>query len=205
MASNARSSAPILWMVARPNGSGKSSLYNNLGTEAFDRSVWIINPDLLTERIRVVEGLTLCDANIAAVVRVEAWLEASIRAYQTIDVETVLATDKYRRLVVLAKQQHFEFRLTYIILQSPDLNVERVRLRVRKGGHDVDEAKIRERWGKSLAQLPWFIDRADWAAIYDNSSDRPRRIALKREGTIYLDPAASGAIRAAIDLVGKAS
>ncbi|MBV9971478.1 MAG: AAA family ATPase, partial [Xanthobacteraceae bacterium] len=119
MASNARSSAPILWMVAGPNGSGKSSLYNNLGTEAFDRSVWIINPDLLTERIRVVEGLTLRDANIAAVVRVEAWLEASIRAYQTIGVETVLATDKYRRLVVLAKQQHFEFRLTYIILQSP--------------------------------------------------------------------------------------
>ena len=204
MASNARSSAPILWMVAGPNGSGKSSLYNNLGTEAFDRSVWIINPDLLTERIRVVEGLTLRDANIAAVVRVEAWLEASIRAYQTIGVETVLATDKYRRLVVLAKQQHFEFRLTYIILQSPDLNVERVRLRVRKGGHDVDEAKIRERWGKSLAQLPWFLDQADWAAIYDNSSDRPRRIALKREGTIYLDPAASAAIRAAIDLVGKA-
>jgi predicted ABC-type ATPase len=203
MASHARSSAPILWMVAGPNGSGKSSLYSDIGTEAFDRSVWIINPDLLTERIRLGEGLTLGEANVAAVVRVEAWLEASIKAYQTIGVETVLATDKYRRLVSMAKQQHFEFRLTYIILQSPDLNVERVRLRVRKGGHDVDEAKIRERWVKSLAQLPWFLSQADWAAIYDNSSERPRRIALKRDGTIYLDPAASEAIRAAVELAGR--
>ena len=134
MASKLRSKAPVLWVVAGPNGSGKSSLYSDIGAEAFDRSVWIINPDLLTERIQLVEGLSIREANIEAVVRVEAWLEASIRAYQTIGVETVLSTDKYWRLVLIAKQQQFEFRLTYIILQSPDLNVERVRLRVKKGG-----------------------------------------------------------------------
>jgi predicted ABC-type ATPase len=191
-------------MVAGPNGSGKSSLYGDVGTEAFDRSVWIINPDLLTERIRLVEGLTIREANVEAVVRVEAWLEASINACQTIGVETVLSTDKYRRLVLLAKRQKFEFRLTYIVLQSPDLNVERVRLRVKKGGHNVDEAKIRERWTKSLAQLPWFLDQADWAAIYDNSVDKPRRVALKKDETIYLDPAAPAAIRTAVELAGAA-
>jgi predicted ABC-type ATPase len=189
-------------MVAGPNGSGKSSLYSDVGTEAFDNSVWIINPDLLTERIRQVETLTSREANIAAVIRVEAWLEASINAYQTIGVETVLSTDKYRRLVRIAKQQQFEFRLTYIILESLDLNVERVRLRVKKGGHDVPEAKIRERWAKSVAQLPWFLDQADWAAIYDNSRETPRRVALKRDGTIYLDLAAPAAIRTAVELAG---
>src|SRR5262249_47932009 len=142
------------------------------------------------------------EANIAAVVRVAAWLEASINAYQTVGVETVLSTDKYRRLVQIAKLQQFEFRLTYIILESLDLNVERVRRRGKKGGHDVPEAKIRERWAKSLAQLPWFLDQADWAAIYDNSTEKPRRVALKRDGTIYLDPAAPPAIRTAVELVG---
>jgi predicted ABC-type ATPase len=203
MASNPRSKAPILWIVAGPNGSGKSSLYGDVGTEAFDRSVWVINPDLLTERIRLVEGLSIRAANIEAVIRVEAWLEASINAYQTIGVETVLSTGKYRRLVQIAKQQQFEFRLTYIILKSPDLNVERVCLRVKKGGHNVDEAKIRERWAKSLAQLPWFLDQAEWAAIYDNSADKPRRVAVKKDGTIYLDPEAPAAIRTAVELVGR--
>jgi predicted ABC-type ATPase len=42
---------PTFWMVAGPNGSGKGSLYGNSDIEAFDQSVWIINPDLLTQRI----------------------------------------------------------------------------------------------------------------------------------------------------------
>jgi predicted ABC-type ATPase len=68
--------------------------------------VWIINPDVLTARIRTVEGRQLQDANLEAVRRIEAWLEASIRAHQTVGVETVLSTDKYRRLVVAAKELH---------------------------------------------------------------------------------------------------
>jgi predicted ABC-type ATPase len=48
---------PIFWMIAGPNGSGKSSLYSGTEIEAFDQSIWIINPDLLTERIRKVEKL----------------------------------------------------------------------------------------------------------------------------------------------------
>ena len=94
---------PTLWIVAGPNGSGKSSLYGNTDIEAFDQSVWIINPDLLTLRIQEVEGLALQDANLEAVKRIEAWLEASIRAHQTVGVETVLSTDKYRRLVAEAR------------------------------------------------------------------------------------------------------
>jgi predicted ABC-type ATPase len=81
---------PTFWIVADPNGSGKSSLYGNTEIEAFDQSVWIINPDLLTQRIQIVENLPLETANVEAVVRIEAWLEASIRAHQTVGVETVL-------------------------------------------------------------------------------------------------------------------
>ena len=39
-------------MVAGPNGSGKTSVYQDTAIEAFARSVWIINPDLLTARVR---------------------------------------------------------------------------------------------------------------------------------------------------------
>jgi predicted ABC-type ATPase len=58
---------PTFWIVAGPNGSGKSSLYGNTDIEAFDQSVWIINPDLLTKRIQDVENLSLGDANLEAV------------------------------------------------------------------------------------------------------------------------------------------
>lgn len=186
-------------MIAGPNGSGKSSLYSDTEIEAFDQSIWIINPDLLTARIRDVEQLSREEANLEAVVRIEAWLEASIRAHQTVGVETVLSTDKYRRLVLAAKKKRFEFRLIYVVLASPDLNVERVRLRVKKGGHDVPEAKIRERWFKSLRQLPWFLEQADRAWMFDNSGAVPRQIGLKHDGSLIVDPSAPAALREAIE------
>ena len=188
------SERPTLWIVAGPNGSGKSSLYDRTDIEAFDQSVWIINPDRLTERIRQVENLALADANVAAVTRIEAWLQASIAAHQTVGVETVLSTDKYRRLVTAAKARGFEFRLIYVVLQSPDLNVERVRLRVRKGGHDVPEDKIRSRWHRSIGQLPWFLAEADQAVIFDNSGATPRKIGLKKDGSVLIDRGAPAAI-----------
>jgi predicted ABC-type ATPase len=89
------------------------------------------------------------------------------------------------------------------MLQSPDLNVQRVRLRVSKGGHDVSEEKIRARWDKSLAQLSWFLERADQAAIFDNSGAVPRLIGRKEEGAIVLDPQAPDALHVALGLIPR--
>jgi predicted ABC-type ATPase len=196
---------PVFWVIAGPNGSGKSSLYSSPDVEAFDQSIWIINPDLLTRRIQEVEKLTLSDANLQAVTRVEVWLEASINAHQTVGVETVLSTDKYRRLVLAAKQKQFEFRLIYMMLESPELNVERVRLRAMKGGHDVPAAKIRERWQRSLQQLPWFFEQADWAAIYDNSGDRLRRVGSKSNGIVAIESTAPTAVLNSLALARSSS
>ena len=99
---------PKFWIVAGPNGSGKSSIYTDTDIEDFGGSVWIINPDLLTARIQQIERLKARAANIQAVIRIYSWLEASIAAYQTIGVETVLSTEKYRALVLAAKAHGFE-------------------------------------------------------------------------------------------------
>ena len=172
--------------------------YQDADIEASGRSIWIINPDLLAARISDVEHLSLAAANLEAVKRIEAWLETSIRAHQTVGVETVLSTDKYRRLVKAAKQLGFEVWLIYVCLDSPQRNVGRVRLRVKKGGHAVPEDKIVERYAKSLGQLPWFLDRADQAWLYDNSGAKPRLIGEKRNGVITVDPDAIPAVADAV-------
>src|SRR5262249_37023867 len=195
---------PIFWMVAGPNGAGKSSTYKTLNIEASARSVWIINPDLLTVRLQEVEGLELGAANLQAVQRIETWLEVSIRAHQTVGVETVLSTDKYRRLVLAAKALQFTVHLTYVILDSPKRNIERVRMRVKKGGHAVPEDKIVERYARSLAQMPWFLEQANEAWLYDNSDTSPRLIGRKREGVITLEPDALPQIVAAVETIRTA-
>ena len=105
--SNQRSAARLLALViiAGPNGSGKSSAYRNAKLELDDRDVWINNPDLLTVRLRDAEKLEPLQANLEAVKRIESWLYASIDVHQTIGVETVLSTEKYRKLVEDAKNR----------------------------------------------------------------------------------------------------
>jgi len=193
---------PKFWIVAGPNGSGKSTVYAGASIKDFNRSVWIINPDLLTARIQAVESTGLRKANLEAVRRIYAWLEASIEAHQTVGVETVLSTDKYRNLVLAAKARRFEVRLIYVILKSADLNVERVRMRVADGGHHVPKQKIIERRERSLQQLPWFLEHADGAWLFDNSGSRPRRIGTKINGVIALDSAALPEIRNAVEQIG---
>jgi len=102
---------PVLWIIAGPNGCGKSSLYNRSDIEGWGGSVWIINPDLLTQHIVEHEALALLDANLAAVQRIETWLHGSLDVYQTIGVETVLSSDKYRRLLTEAQARGFEVRM----------------------------------------------------------------------------------------------
>ncbi|KKC24350.1 AAA family ATPase [Sphingomonas sp. SRS2] len=189
-------SRPRLWIVAGPNGSGKSTFYDSTLIEDFGRAVWIINPDLLTRFIVEQENLQLQDANLRAVERIMGWLRASLLTHHTVGVETVLSTDKYRDLVEEAKSYGFEIRLIFVMLATPDLNIERVRQRVRKGGHDVPEEKIVSRFHRSLAQLPWFLEAADRAYVYDNSDKKPRLVLEKgADGEIAIDPEAPGALR----------
>ena len=150
-------------------------------------AVWIINPDLLATRIREQERLGDWPANLEAVRRIETWLYASVETHQTVGVETVLSTAKYRALVDRAHERGFVVKLIYVYLDSVDINIERVAIRVRKGGHAVPVDRIKSRRTRSLEQLPWFLSAADFAEIYDNSGARPRLVFSKspEEMTAY--------------------
>jgi predicted ABC-type ATPase len=167
---------PVLWLVAGPNGSGKSTFYNRTDIEGWGGSVWIVNPDLLTRTIVEREGVSLDRANLLAVERVEQWLYASVAVYQTIGVETVLSTDKYRRLVKAARERSFHIRMIYVLLRSAELQVERVRRRVAEGGHDVPEERIRARRARSFEQLAWFLRNVDQCFVFDNSTGGPEQL-----------------------------
>lgn len=194
---------PVFLIVAGPNGSGKSSAYQDTEFELEGRTIWIVNPDLLTVRIVRAEGLMTSEANLAAVQRIESWLDASIEVHKSVGVETVLSTAKYRRLVTKAKARGFAIWLIYVVLDTVERNIERVRLRVQKGGHAVPDDKIRSRREGSLDQFPWFLDQADSAWIYENSGAQPKRIGEKRNGTVTLDENTPSFVLAAVQSIGE--
>lgn len=173
---------PVFWIVGGPNGCGKSTLYNLTSLEGWGGSVWIINPDLLTATIVEQEQVALQAANLTAVQRVEQWLDASIAAYQTIGVETVLSSPKYRRLVDDAHERGFEVRMIFVLLDSVDLQLARIRRRVDEGGHDVPPDKVAARRSRSFEQFAWFARRVDRCFVFNNSSGDPNLAGVMSPG-----------------------
>lgn len=147
-----------------------------------------------------LEKLEPQEANLEAVRRIESWLETSLMAGHTIGVETVLSTDKYRRLVTKAKQTGHQFQLVYVMLDDPERNIARIETRVANGGHPVPDDKVRARYWRSLEQLPWFLDQADQAFIYDNSGAVPRLIGFKKNAEIRVENDAPAPLRSALNL-----
>lgn len=176
---------PILWIIAGPNGCGKSSLYGRTDIEGWGGSAWIINPDLLTQSIVEQEALLQNDANLEAVRRIERWLYTSVDVYQTIGVETVLSSGKYRALVKGAKLSGFHVRMIFVVVSSVELQISRVRLRVEEGGHDVPADKIAARRLRSFEQLAWFYRNVDECYIYDNSTGEPKLLAEKMGPALF--------------------
>jgi hypothetical protein len=56
-------------------------------------------------------------------------------------------------------------------LATTELHIARVRARVAKGGHDIPEARIRERYNSSRLNLIQLLPRLTELRVYDNSEE----------------------------------
>jgi len=76
--------------------------------------------------------------------------------------------------------------LYYVATEDPEINVARVRDRVRKGGHDVPPDKIRSRYARSLDLLLPAMRTCNRAFVFDNSGADLLFVAELREGALSL-------------------
>ncbi len=83
-----------------------------------------------------------------------------------------------------AKQAGYRALLVYVALGDPELHIERVRLRVSRGGHDIPDSDIRRRYWRSLSHAPEAILLANETVLLDNSGLQPERILALRSGRI---------------------
>lgn len=67
-----------------------------------------------------------------------------------------------------------DVHMWYCGLSSPELHLARVRARVHAGGHDIPQAKIRERYEKSVLNLIALLPVLSHLQVYDNSRSAGR-------------------------------
>lgn len=85
--------------------------------------------------------------------------------------ETVMSHESKVKFLKDAQEQGYRTYLYFVTTEDPDINVDRVKQRVKNGGHPVEESKIRERYFRSMEMLIDAIEVSDRAFLYDNSSN----------------------------------
>ena len=85
-------------------------------------------------------------------------------------VETTLSGSTYLRMAARAKQAGFEIAVVFVGTDAVEINLERVKARVEKGGHDVPEEDQRRRYSRTLANMKKLLPLADSAIIRDDST-----------------------------------
>lgn len=159
---------PRLHVLAGVNGAGKSSI---VGATIRDKGGDYYNPDEAAREIRAANpGLGQTQANAAAWEQGRKLLQRAIDQRLDFTFETTLGGDTMPRLLAEAAQRGIEVHVFYVGLASADAHIERVRQRVRGGGHDIPEADIRRRCRHSLINLVTLLPALTGLRVYDNSA-----------------------------------
>ena len=160
---------PCLYVIAGPNGGGKSSI---VGAMVLEAGSDYFNPDVESKRIRDENpNISESDANSMAWRLGKSILERAIREQKTFAFETTLGGNTIPSLLAAAVERGLLLKIWFISLATADLHIQRVRSRVAKGGHDIPEAKIRERFERGRANLLRLLPKTTELRLFDNSLD----------------------------------
>jgi predicted ABC-type ATPase len=183
--------APRIYVLAGTNGAGKSSI---AGAMLLRQRVEYFNPDEAARRILAANpGISQTQANGAAWHEGKRLLERAIAERLDFAFETTLGGRTITALLERAAARGFEVRIWYVGLNGPELHIARVRARVAKGGHDIPEPRIRERYDASRLNLIRLLPSLSELWVYDNSKDadpdagvapEPRLILHVRHGAV---------------------
>jgi len=154
-------------VAAGTNGAGKSAIVGEFlaakGGEYF-------NPDLVAREL-IQKGVPTEQANASAWKLGFNALQRAVNNNEDFSFETTLGGNTIARELHQAIKAGLKIYIWYVGLASPELHIARVRARVGRGGHEIPEAKIRERYPKSLVNLVSFIGAAAEVHLFNNSAE----------------------------------
>lgn len=167
-------------MVAGPNGSGKTTLIRTLraSREIALPELYINADDLKRER-----GLDDRGAQkLAETLRLEAIAHRRSFLY-----ETVMSHPGKIAELQAAALAGYAIVVIFVATRDPEVNIERVALRVADGGHAVPKDRIRARHHRGIALAPSAIAFAAYAYVYDNTAwgtDAAQQLQAALAGTV---------------------
>ena len=156
-----------LYIISGCNGAGKTTASYTILPEMLDCKEFV-NAD------EIAKGLSPFNPNKVAIqagrimlTRIGNLLESGV----DFAFETTLATRSYVNTVKKAQEKSYFVTVLYFWLNSPDLAIERVRIRVKEGGHNIPNETIKRRYDLGISNMfNLYIPVSDYWMFIDNSS-----------------------------------
>lgn len=155
-----------LFIISGCNGAGKTTASYTILPEMLDCNEFV-NAD------EIAKGLSPFNPSKVAIkagrlmlTRINELLQSGI----DFAFETTLATRSYVNTIKEAKEKGYFVTILYFWLNSPELAVERVKIRVQEGGHHIPEEIIKRIYDLGISNLfKLYIPIADYWMFINNS------------------------------------
>ncbi|MGH8159219.1 MAG: AAA family ATPase [Rhodanobacter sp.] len=158
-----------IFVLAGTNGAGKSSVG---GAYLREQGAAYFNPDEATQAIlRANPDMPLAEANERAWKDSVRRLREAIAAGTDYAFETTLGGNTVTRLLAEAVDAGLQLVIWFCGLDSPERHLARIQTRVARGGHNIPEYKVRERYDASRNNLIRLMPLASALRVYDNSAE----------------------------------
>lgn len=157
-------------IIAGSNGAGKTTFAREFLPKEAGCPVFV-NADL------IAAGLSPFEPEIAAIRAGRMMIqeiETHVREKRGFAFETTLSGRRYARMIPQWQRVGYRIKLVFLYLRDVKIAIERVRMRVRQGGHDVPDDVIRRRYEagwRNFQQV--YKSSVDSWALYDNSGETP--------------------------------
>lgn len=162
---------PQLTILGGVNGAGKSTIRDRY-IQPDESKVIVIDPDKLSKKLQS-QGIEKSVADQQGGREAIALFEQAIVERKDVFLEATLSGQTIFRRYDKAKANGYEVTTVYVGLQTAQDHKNRVKDRVKKGGHFIAEDTIDHRFNQAYTQLEKAFEKSDNFKYYNNMDATP--------------------------------
>ncbi|ATV59672.1 zeta toxin family protein [Fusobacterium pseudoperiodonticum] len=188
----------VFYLFAGVNGAGKSTLYNSESLNNDIKNTIRINTDEIIREIGDWKNNSdqLKAAKIAINLRNECFLYG-----KSFNEETTLTGKTILKTIDRAKELGYELQLFYVGVSSTEIAKERIKSRVEKGGHHIENDIVEKRYYESLKNLKEILLKFDKVYLYDNSKKYKNIFSFSNNKILFKDNKSISWAKEAIEII----